>query len=357
MSDHNGQTMLGDLRVMRRKATNRLSFTENLLSNKFRTLFYRSDISSLVGNYDVVHIHNPIPTLEMRSIAKACVNKGIPYVLTTHGFVEVLGIESAYKLGRLESLAGKVFVTRPLAYVIENAFKICCLAPQDQELLVERHVPKDKLPVIPNGVHQDYFNDPAADAVASTCAKFNLPLIKDLSLPVCFFVANHTRNKGLDVLIDAFLSSEKPYCLIVGGKKRDYDYDGFASRAKSNQRILFTDTLTDQEIRVLHHYADLFVFPTRADTLPLVVLEAMAAARPVLSTRIGGIPFQVDDRCGRLVEPDNPTALRIAFEEMFQDRERLIAMGIAASQRARELFDWQRSAKLTYEVYQQAFYS
>jgi len=152
-------------------------------------------------------------------------------------------------------------------------------------------------------------------------------------------------------------SSEKPYCLIVGGKKRDYDYDGFSLRAKWNQRILFTDILTDQEIWVLHHYADLFVFPTRADTLPLVVLEAMAAARPVLSTRIGGIPFQVDDSCGRLVEPDNPTVLRIAFEEMFQDRDRLIAMGIAASQRARELFDWQRSAKLTYEVYQQAFYS
>ncbi len=166
-------------------------------------------------------------------------------------------------------------------------------------------------------------------------------------------MANHTRNKGLDILLDAFLGSQRPYCLVVGGRKRDYDYAGYTSRAGANQQIVFTDSLTDHEIRCLHHYADLFVFPSRADTLPLVVLEAMAAGRPVLSTRVGGIPFQVDDSCGRLVEPENPVALREAFEALFDQPELLKSMGQVALARVQAKFDWDQSADLTYDVYRQ----
>jgi alpha-maltose-1-phosphate synthase len=353
MSDHESESHIGDLRVMQRHATNRLSFTKSWLPNKFRTLFYRSDISSLVGDYDLVHIHNPLPALEMQRIARACVAKKIPYVVTTHGFVEVLGMEAAYQLGKLEMLAGKFFVTRPLNYVIDHAFKICCLAPHDQSLLSKRGVPMGRMVVIPNGVDPSYFDVPAEVDVANVCHHFSLPR-KEPSTPVCFFLANHTRNKGLDILLDAFLASTRSYCLVVGGKKRDYDYKGYAARVKNNQRIVFTDGLTDREIRCLHHYADLFVFPTRADTLPLVVLEAMASGRPVLSTVVGGIPFQIDDSCGKLVEPEKPEAFRLAFEQLVEDRHRLTAMGQAACAKVRAEFDWEKSASMTMEVYREA---
>lgn len=354
MSDSRSESFRGDLRVMSCKSTNPLNFTTGWLPNKYRTLFYRSDIPDMVGDYDLVHIHNPIPALEMRRIARACVARRIPYVLTTHGFVEIFGMQSAYKLGMLESLGGRILVMRPVGYVIDHAFRVCCLAPQDQALLTARKVPQEKLVVIPNGVNASFYQEPTNSDVAAVCKKFNLPVAKDCAVPVCFFLANHTRNKGLDILMDAFLGSSHPYCLVVGGKKRDYDYESYSARAKTGQRIIFTDALTDHEIRALHHYTDLFVFPSRADTLPLVVLEAMAAGRPVLSTRVGGIPFQIDDSCGRLVEPENPVALRAAFEDLFQDRDRLAAMGQAALRKVRSQFDWERSAELTIEVYRQA---
>ena len=101
------------LKVWSRRADNWLSFTQGWLPNKFRTLLYRSDIASMVGNYDLVHLHNPIPALEMKRIAKACVAKKIPYVLTTHGFVEIYDIKTAYRLGALEAIAGRLLVTRP----------------------------------------------------------------------------------------------------------------------------------------------------------------------------------------------------------------------------------------------------
>jgi starch synthase len=353
MSDCNKQSAQGQLTIMHRRANNVMSFTKYFLPNKYRTLFYRSDISSLVASYDLVHIHNPIPAIEMRNIAKACVAHKIPYVITTHGFVEVMGITKAYDLNRLEAMVGQWMIRKPLEYVIQNATKICCLAPQDRDLLRHRGLPDDKLVVIPNGVHLDAYAPPTDDELATVCTKFHLPKEKRSNTPVCFFLANHTRNKGLDVLVDAFRGTEIPYCLIVGGKKRDYDYVGYAKNLKSTQRIVFTDALTNQEIRVLHHYSDLFVFPTRADTLPLVVLEAMASSRPVLSTTVGGIPYQVDDSCGRLVEPDNPIALRIAFETLVQDPARLRAMGLAARRKVSEQFDWDVSGAMTFEIYRQ----
>lgn len=354
MSDHDGETKQGDLRITHRCSSNRLKFTEPWLPNKYRTLFYHSDIAKMVDQYDMVHIHNPIPALEMRNIAQTCVAKNKPYVLTTHGFVEVLAMQTAYRLGFLEALGGRLFVTRPLNYVIKHAHKICCLAPQDQAMLAQRKVPYEKMVVIPNGVNLSFYEAPSDEDMAMVCAKFKLPPLKAPDVPVCFFLANHTRNKGLDILMDAFLASDAPFCLIVGGKKRDYDYKGYSSRAKANQQVVFTDGLSDQEIRALHHYADLFVFPSRADTLPLVVLEAMAAGRPVLSTRVGGIPYQIDESCGRLVEPENPEALRIAFEELTTDRPRLAAMGKAALKKVRSQFNWENSAKLTFEIYKQA---
>lgn len=354
MATESSETRRGNLRVMHRKSTNPLAFTARWLPNKYRTLFYRSDISALVKDYDLVHIHNPLPALEMERIARACLHARVPYVVTTHGFVEVLGIQSAYQLGLLESLGGRWFVTRPVEFVVKHAHRICCLAPQDLALLSERGRPSDQLVVIPNGVSREFYEQPSVEHVAAVCRKFDLPVEKSPMIPVCFFLANHTRNKGLDILLEAFAHSTTPYCLVVGGKKRDYDYAGYSARTKANQRIVFTDSLTDQEIRCLHHYAELFVFPSRADTLPLVVLEAMAAGRPVLSTLVGGIPFQIDDTCGRLVAPENPVALRLAFEELCLDRERLKEMGQAGLRKVRAEFDWERSAELTMHVYRKA---
>lgn len=356
MADETHQSSEGRMRLLKRRATNPLSFTKKWLPNKYRTLFYRSDIPSLVGGYDVVHIHNPIPALEMQRIARACIAKRVPYVLTTHGFVEVLSMRAAYQLDLMQALCGRLLITRPLNFVLKHAHKICCLAPQDQALVGELGVPSEKLIVIPNGVQSGFYREPSPDTLRAVCEKFGLPPDKGSDSRVCFFLANHTRNKGLDILLDAFLGSDSPYCLIVGGKKRpeEFDYERYASQARQGQRIIFTNAITNDEIRALHHYADLFVFPSRADTLPLVVLEAMAAGRPVLSTCVGGIPYQIDGSCGRLVPPESSVAVRSAFEDLLSDRSRLVAMGQAALRKVKSQFDWDRSADLTLDVYREA---
>lgn len=355
MADETGQSTEGRMRLLRRRSTNPLAFTKGWLPNKYRTLFYRSDIPSLVDGYDLVHIHNPIPALEMQRIARACIAKRVPYVLTTHGFVEVLSMRSAYQLDLMHAIGGRLLITRPLNFVLKHAQKICCLSPQDKMMVAELGGLSEKLVVIPNGVDSSFYLEPPMSTLKAVCDKFALPINKGSDSRVCFFLANHTRNKGLDILLEAFLSSDLPYCLIVGGKKRpeEFNYERYASRSRQSQRIIFTDALTNDEIRALHRYADLFVFPSRADTLPLVVLEAMASERPVLSTRVGGIPYQIDESCGRLVASESAAALRGAFEDLFSDRPRLVSMGRAALRKVKLQFDWERSADLTLEVYRE----
>ncbi len=153
------------------------------------------------------------------------------------------------------------------------------------------------------------------------------------------------------MLFAAFLQTKKPYLLIVGGKKRDYPYAQFADQCGPDQRIIITDRLEEEEIRALFHLSDLFVFPTRADTMPLVILEAMAARLPILSTKVGGIPYQVGDDSGLLVEAGDPMALRAGFEEMTTNLTRLRVMGQSAHANVSTRFDWRRSASLAYEQY------
>jgi glycosyltransferase involved in cell wall biosynthesis len=81
------------------------------------------------------------------------------------------------------------------------------------------------------------------------------------------------------------------------------------------------------------------VQPSRADNLPLSILEAMAAGLPVVGTRVGGIPeLVVDGKTGLLVEPENPRALADALEQLAGDPERARELGRNGAARAAEHF-------------------
>jgi glycosyltransferase involved in cell wall biosynthesis len=100
----------------------------------------------------------------------------------------------------------------------------------------------------------------------------------------------------------------------------------------------------------LYARSDVFVLPTAADASPHVVLEAMAAGLPVISTAVGAIPEMVRaGETGVLVEPQDEHALRAAIES-FHDPARRSAMGAAAHARAREHFDATVNARRVLDV-------
>ncbi len=347
----------GKARLLARKSSNILSFTKDFLPNKFRTLFYRADIPTLIenGSYDLVHLHNVIPALETKRVAQTCVKKGIPYVISTHGFFEVTSSGNAYSLKHIhEKLAWKFLIEKPLDYIVEYADKIFALSPFEYPLLDKLGIEEKRIEIVTNGVSQDFFATRDLKQIDLIAKRLDLPKLSDEEIPVGIFLGNHTKNKGVEILLEAFNQIEKPFILIVCGQKRDdIDYNRFSSNLSPKQKIIFTDWISDEDVVSLFHYADLFVYPTQSDTLPLVILEAMACGLPILSTKVGGIPYQVDRSCGVLVEPRNPQAIKEAFEQMTQNRSKLVEMGHAANQVVKEKFNWSSSAHKAFALYRE----
>jgi glycosyltransferase involved in cell wall biosynthesis len=85
-----------------------------------------------------------------------------------------------------------------------------------------------------------------------------------------------------------------------------------------------------------HHLFDVPVLCSRSEGLPNTVLEAMAAGRAVVATRVGAVPDAVADGVtGMLVPPADPPALAAAVGALLRDPARRRRMGAAARRRAR----------------------
>jgi glycosyltransferase involved in cell wall biosynthesis len=99
--------------------------------------------------------------------------------------------------------------------------------------------------------------------------------------------------------------------------------------------------------------ADLFIFPTRADNLPLVLQESMACGTPMVSFALGGVPELVRPGVtGYLAEPENPIDLAKGILELLEDRNLHDSLSLNCRSIAIEEYSLQLQAKRYIELYQ-----
>ena len=115
--------------------------------------------------------------------------------------------------------------------------------------------------------------------------------------------------------------------------------------------VTFTGRVDNHEIAGLYHRARICLNPSRADNMPISVLEALACGVPVVSTRVGGVPYLVEDgKTALLVPPDDPLAMAEALQHLHTEAERYRQMREAGLEMVRR-FTWQQVREELFAVY------
>jgi glycosyltransferase involved in cell wall biosynthesis len=116
----------------------------------------------------------------------------------------------------------------------------------------------------------------------------------------------------------------------------------------------FTSRVSDGDLSALYDRADLFVHPTLYEGSSLVTLEAMARAKPVVGTRVGGIPDKIEEGVnGFLVPPRDEEALATAIVHALSLGPNLGALGAEGRRRVESDFNWAHRARRLMELYRQ----
>lgn len=98
---------------------------------------------------------------------------------------------------------------------------------------------------------------------------------------------------------------------------------------------------------------DALLLPSHYEGNPLVVMEAMAAGRPVIATAVGGVPELIEHRVsGLLMPPGDEVAFAAAVTDLLTNQEKRLNMGLAARQRADERFDIRHTVKAYEALYE-----
>jgi glycosyltransferase involved in cell wall biosynthesis len=163
-----------------------------------------------------------------------------------------------------------------------------------------------RIVVIPNGVKIDKTIDSAGAEKLRSQILAQLG-IKQTDNPVFFlFVANNFRLKGLAVLIRAMRSvisreMTRPSYLVVAGNGKTHKYRLLAKKLNVHKRIIFLGPV--RHIQNLLSITDVAVLPTFYDPSSRFVLEAIAANKPVITTRFNGATdLFVNDRHGKVID-------------------------------------------------------
>jgi glycogen synthase len=155
-----------------------------------------------------------------------------------------------------------------------------------------------------------------------------------------------SKEKGFDLALTAFASIGKRFpdlrLVMAGDGPERATLANQAAELGLKDTIDFLGWVGPEDVLALINTATVVVMPSRAESFPMVALQAAQMARPVVGTRVGGLPEVIDQQTGLLVDKENPEALAKAIAFLLDHPVRATQMGQAARDRVQRDFDWER---------------
>jgi len=219
-------------------------------------------------------------------------------------------------------------LARALKFLSRFCDKVIAIGNDGAKALKElARIPEDKLEIIRAGVN------PANYVESKSEARLALGLNQEEKIAV--IVARLFPEKNHKLLLEAFAEVigrvEKTRLIIVGDGIEETAIRNEIARLNLHEQVTMMGVRRDVP-RILAA-SDLFVLSSDREGLPIAVLEAMAAAKPVVTTAVGDLPMVVQDgKTGRVVPAKSPGALADALIEILSDEEKALSMGKNALQ-------------------------
>jgi glycosyltransferase involved in cell wall biosynthesis len=166
------------------------------------------------------------------------------------------------------------------------------------------------------------------------------------------------RFKGLEGAIRALAKiapAHPDLTLKVVGEGDHGFYEQIALKLGVRDKLQFLGLQAPTELAKLYQEASILVLPTSNDSFPMVIVEAMAAGLPVVSTTVGGIPTIIDSgQSGLLVSPGDTGALAAAVERLLSDPGFAAKLAAAGREKVLATLTWAQKAHATHAVFEQA---
>lgn len=233
--------------------------------------------------------------------------------------------------------------------LIQQADTHRLLTHYEKQVYINMGISADRIRVQSVPVRLDQFAAAVPDArLAELRAALNLapgvPVALWVGLPVAF--------KHIDLLLNAFALVHETLptaCLLLAG---DFTaYPQYIARADPAY-VRYAGRVSHAELPAYYALADLYVHSSYYEGVPRVFLEALAAARPIVSTRHVGAEAVIRDGETGLLTDHTPEAFSAAILALLTDPARARAMGAAGRADVMDRFDYERGMRAIVQCYQ-----
>ena len=286
-------------------------------------------LTTNIRQFDLAHVHAVFNHSSVAA-ARACRHAGVPYVIRPLGTLDPWSMSQKSLRKRLFwQVAGKRMLQAAAAVHYTS---------EGEKLSTERLTGLNHGRVVPLGIEK---------TGATTRETFTDPYVLVLS-------RLHPK-KGLDVLIDAFLSLASQFSgwrlVLAGDGPPDY-VSKLKHKASQCDRIVFTGWVDGEQKNALLGCASLLALPSHQENFGLCVLEAMSHAVPVLvSPGVNLAPEIVKANAGWVAPIDEQSLTTKLVEALSDETER--AKRGRAGQQLSLLYSWENATKSLVQLYQQ----
>jgi glycosyltransferase involved in cell wall biosynthesis len=212
---------------------------------------------------------------------------------------------------------------------------------------MRRYIEGDKaIEVIPFGVDVEQFSPPKQDALKR-------------SEKIIFGVAKYLQPVyGLDLLLKAFaqLEAKEPgraLLRIAGAGPELLRLQALAAKLEITDKVEWWGAIPNPQVAEFYRGLDVVVVPSRQESFGVTAVEGSACERPIIASRVGGLPEVVlDGKTGIMIEPENVESLTLAMEYLIEHPDERNRMGKAGREFVLKHYDWQKNVTQMEYVYQ-----